>query len=328
MNARRRVPTMDEITVTRLINGPEAFTPDNEFCLGETEVRGLFVAAGFCAHGLAGAGGMGKLMAEWILAGEPGMDVWEMDVRRFGAQYRSPRYTLARTREVYETYYDIKYPGHERQAGRPLRVSSAYPWHVEHGAAFGEKSGWERVNWYEANAADGDEVAAAAGLGGAATGRPRSRPSTAPRASAPGSSTSRRSPRSRWPGPGAAAFLESLCDNRVARDVGAHHLHADAQRPRRHRVRLHRDARGGGAVLDRHGDGVRHPRPVLAAPPRAARRLGAGRRRHGAVGVLRAVGAGARATSSPPLTPDPARLRLHDRCATSRSATCPCGRCA
>jgi 4-methylaminobutanoate oxidase (formaldehyde-forming) len=157
VNARRRVPAMDEITVTRLINGPEGFTPDNEFCLGETAVRGLFVAAGFCAHGLAGAGGMGKLMAEWILAGEPGMDVWEMDVRRFGEQYRSPHYTLARTREVYETYYDIKYPGHERQAGRPLRLSSAYAWHVEHGAAFGEKSGWERVNWYETNAADGDD---------------------------------------------------------------------------------------------------------------------------------------------------------------------------
>ena len=68
-NSRKRVPPMDEITVTRLINGPEAFTPDNEFCLGETEVRGLFVAAGFCAHGLAGAGGIGRVMAEWILDG-------------------------------------------------------------------------------------------------------------------------------------------------------------------------------------------------------------------------------------------------------------------
>ncbi|HEY2006038.1 MAG TPA: FAD-dependent oxidoreductase, partial [Solirubrobacteraceae bacterium] len=116
-NSSRRVPAMEEVRVTRLINGPEAFTPDNEFCLGETEVRGLFVAAGFCAHGLAGAGGMGKLMAEWILTGDPGLDVWAMDVRRFGAQYRSPRYTLARAKEVYETYYDIKYPGHERQAG-------------------------------------------------------------------------------------------------------------------------------------------------------------------------------------------------------------------
>ena len=121
-------------------------------------MRGFFVAAGFCAHGLAGAGGLGKAMAEWIVAGEPAMDLWEMDVRRFGAHYRSPSYTLKRTREVYETYYDIKYPGHERQAGRPLRVSSAYAWHRDHGAAFGEKSGWERVNWYESNAPAGDEA--------------------------------------------------------------------------------------------------------------------------------------------------------------------------
>ena len=117
---------MEDVKVTRLINGPEAFTPDNEFCLGETEVRGFFVAAGFCAHGLAGAGGIGKVMAEWILDGEPSLDVWEMDIRRFGPHYRSPSYTLKRAKEVYETYYDIRYPGHERQAGRPLRVSSAY----------------------------------------------------------------------------------------------------------------------------------------------------------------------------------------------------------
>src|SRR5881275_2653849 len=107
-NSSRRVPVMENVKVTRLINGPEAFTPDNEFCLGESEVRGFFVAAGFCAHGLAGAGGIGKVMAEWILKGEPGSDVWEMDIRRFGAHYRSPSYTLKRAREVYETYYDIR----------------------------------------------------------------------------------------------------------------------------------------------------------------------------------------------------------------------------
>ena len=115
-NSKRRVPVMDEITVTKLINGPEGFTPDNEFCLGETAVDGFFVAAGFCAHGLAGAGGIGRVMAEWIAEGEPSMDLWEMDVRRFGAHYRSPAYTVKRIRETYETYYDIRYPGHERQA--------------------------------------------------------------------------------------------------------------------------------------------------------------------------------------------------------------------
>src|SRR3954468_17203221 len=115
-NAQRRVPAMADLGFRRIINGPEAFTPDNEFCLGETEVRGLFVAAGFCAHGLAGAGGIGKVLAEWIVGGEPSLDVWRMDVRRFGAHFRSLSYTLARARESYETYYDIEFPFHEREA--------------------------------------------------------------------------------------------------------------------------------------------------------------------------------------------------------------------
>ncbi len=125
-NSQVRVPAMADVGLRKVINGPEAFTPDNEFCLGETDVDGFFVAAGFCAHGIAGAGGIGKVMAEWIVTGDPGMDVWHMDVRRFGRQYRSPSYTLKRTLETYETYYDIVYPGHERLAGRPLRTAPAY----------------------------------------------------------------------------------------------------------------------------------------------------------------------------------------------------------
>jgi glycine/D-amino acid oxidase-like deaminating enzyme len=220
VNSRKRVPVMDEITVTKLINGPEAFTPDNEFCLGESHVRGLFVAAGFCAHGLAGAGGIGRVMAEWIDEGEPSIDVWEMDIRRFGAHFRSPGYTLARTKEVYETYYDIRYPGHERQAGRPLRTSSAYPWHLEHGAAFGEKSGWERVNWYESNAPAGEESLRPRGWAGM---------HWSPAIGAEHRGTRERAglfdessfSKLEVAGPGAAEFLERLCDNRVARAVGA-----------------------------------------------------------------------------------------------------------
>ncbi|MEO8889691.1 MAG: FAD-dependent oxidoreductase, partial [Jatrophihabitantaceae bacterium] len=151
-NSERRVPRMGSVGVRKVINGPEAFTPDNEFCLGETGVAGFFVAAGFCAHGIAGAGGIGQVMAEWIVAGEPSFDVWHMDVNRFGRQYRSPGYTLKRTVENYQTYYDIPYPGLQRTAGRPLRMSPAYSWHVERGAQFGEKAGWERVDWYESNA--------------------------------------------------------------------------------------------------------------------------------------------------------------------------------
>jgi glycine cleavage system aminomethyltransferase T/glycine/D-amino acid oxidase-like deaminating enzyme len=220
VNSRKRVPAMDEITVTKLINGPEAFTPDNEFCLGESHVRGMFVAAGFCAHGLAGAGGIGRVMAEWIVEGEPSIDVWEMDIRRFGAHFRSPGYTLARTKEVYETYYDIRYPGHERQAGRPLRTSSAYPWHREHDAAFGEKSGWERVNWYESNAPAGDRSLRPRGWAGM---------HWSPAIGAEHRGTRERAglfdessfSKLEIAGPGAAEFLERLCDNRVARAVGA-----------------------------------------------------------------------------------------------------------
>jgi glycine cleavage system T protein len=218
-NSVRRVPEMDKVTITRLINGPEAFTPDNEFCLGETEVGGLFVAAGFCAHGLAGAGGIGKVMAEWIAGGEPEIDLWHMDIRRFGRHYRSPAYTHARIRETYETYYDIRYPNHEREAGRPLRTSPANPWHREHGAAFGEKSGWERVNWYESNAGAGDESLRPRGWAGQHWSPAIGAEHAATREGvAIFDETS--FAKMEIEGEGAAEFVERLCDNEVAREVG------------------------------------------------------------------------------------------------------------
>ncbi|HEX6582840.1 MAG TPA: FAD-dependent oxidoreductase [Thermoleophilaceae bacterium] len=219
VNSRRRVPQMEDVKVTRMINGPEGFTPDNEFCLGETEVRGLFVAGGFCAHGLAGAGGVGKVMAEWIAAGEPSMDLWQMDVRRFGRQYRSPSYTLKRVLETYETYYDIHYPFEERQAGRPLRTSPAYDWHRQRDAAFGEKSGWERVNWYESNAQRGDESLRPRGWAGKHWSPAIGAEHLACREGAAIFDESSFA-KLEVAGPGAAALLEWLCDNRVARDAG------------------------------------------------------------------------------------------------------------
>ncbi|MEI6249718.1 MAG: FAD-dependent oxidoreductase [Actinomycetes bacterium] len=157
INSQKRVPAMEQVGVKNFINGPEGFTPDNEFCLGETEVGGFFVAAGFCAHGIAGAGGIGKVVAEWVITGEPQMDLWHMDIRRFGAAYKSPSFTLKRTQENYESYYDLHYPGEERKSARPLKTSPAYPWHLARGAVFGEKSGWERVNYYKDHETD-DEL--------------------------------------------------------------------------------------------------------------------------------------------------------------------------
>ena len=148
INSQMRVPSMEKVGVKNFINGPEGFTPDNEFCLGETEVGGFFVAAGFCAHGIAGAGGIGKVVAEWVHSGEPQMDLWHMDIRRFGAAYKSPSFTLKRIQENYEEYYDIHYPLEERKSARPLKISPVYSWHKANNAIFGEKSGWERVNFY------------------------------------------------------------------------------------------------------------------------------------------------------------------------------------
>ena len=219
-NAIVRTPSIKDAQVVRLVNGPEAFTPDNEFILGPSEIRGFWVAAGFCAHGLAGAGGMGQLVAEWIVEGRPGLDAWEMDSRRFGGHYTSREYTLARTVEVYSTYYDVKYPGHERKAGRPLRLSPAYARLAELGAAFGEKSGWERANWFEPNGARGDESLRPRGWAGRLWSPAIGAEHTACRESAAifdFTSFAKIEVRGR----GAASFLESLTDNRVARAVGA-----------------------------------------------------------------------------------------------------------
>jgi glycine cleavage system aminomethyltransferase T/glycine/D-amino acid oxidase-like deaminating enzyme len=218
-NALIRVPELEHAEVIRLVNGPEAFTPDGEFILGPTAIRGFWVAAGFCAHGLAGAGGMGKLVAEWIAEGTPSLDVWEMDSRRFGAAYEDLDYTLARTVEVYSTYYDVTYPGHERQAGRPLRLSPTYERLRELGAAFGEKAGWERANWFEPNAARGDEALRPRGWAGRlwspAIGAEH-------RACREGAALFDETSFAKIEvvGPRAADFLERLCANRVARDVG------------------------------------------------------------------------------------------------------------
>ncbi|MGH2580131.1 MAG: GcvT family protein, partial [Actinomycetota bacterium] len=145
------IPAMQSAGVVRMINGPEAFTPDGEFILGEADVRGFFVAAGFCAHGIAGAGGVGKVMAEWIARGRPDFDVWKMDLRRFGRHYRSRTYVRDRASEVYATYYDIHFPGQERRAGRPLKMAPTYARLAGLGAEFGEKAGWERPNWFRTN---------------------------------------------------------------------------------------------------------------------------------------------------------------------------------
>jgi glycine cleavage system aminomethyltransferase T/glycine/D-amino acid oxidase-like deaminating enzyme len=212
--AIRRVPAIADVGINRLINGPEAFTPDNEFILGESEVRGFFVAAGFCAHGIAGAGGIGRQVASWIVDGEPELDLWKMDIRRFGAHHRSREFTLARTVEVYQTYYDIHYPNEERQAGRPLRTSPTYEQLAKLGASFGEKSGWERPNWFESNAATGDESLRPRGWAGQHWSPAIGAEALATR-SAAGLFDETSFAKIEIVGPGAVAFLQRVCANDI-----------------------------------------------------------------------------------------------------------------
>ncbi len=148
-NSIKRVPAVETAEVIKLLNGPEGFTPDGEFLMGPTSVKGFWVACAFCAHGLAGAGGIGKTMAEWIINGHPEWEVWRLDVRRFGSNYNSQDYTVARTVETYSQYYDIHYPGEERLSRRGLRLSPTYPRLQQLGCVFGEKTGWERPNWFQ-----------------------------------------------------------------------------------------------------------------------------------------------------------------------------------
>ena len=150
MNAAiHRVPALETTGVKMLLNGPESFTPDGNFILGEApEVRNYFVAAGFNSAGIANAGGAGKLLAEWIVGGEAPMDLFEVDIRRFGAYAANRDWLRARTVETLGLHYVMRWPRHELESGRPLRISPLYERLKAKGACFGSKMGWERANWF------------------------------------------------------------------------------------------------------------------------------------------------------------------------------------
>jgi 4-methylaminobutanoate oxidase (formaldehyde-forming) len=147
--ALARVPALAKAGIKQLINGPESFTPDGNWIIGETpELPGFFVGAGFNAFGIASAGGAGRALAEWIVGGEPAFDVWPVDIRRFGRPHRDARWVRARTAEAYAKHYTMAWPFEEHHSGRPARVSPLYLRLKERGAVFGEKLGWERPNWF------------------------------------------------------------------------------------------------------------------------------------------------------------------------------------
>ena len=152
-NAIHRTPCLETAPVKMLLNGPESFTPDGNFILGEApELRNYFVCAGFNSAGIANSGGAGRLIAEWIAAGEPSTDVWEVDIRRFGGFTGNRRALSARTAETLGLHYAMRWPRQELETARPLRTSPLYDQLAAKGAEFGSKNGWERANYFRPHA--------------------------------------------------------------------------------------------------------------------------------------------------------------------------------
>lgn len=153
-NAITRVPALATAGVKQLLNGPESFTPDGNFILGEApELRNLFVGAGFNAFGIASGGGAGMALAEWVAKGEPPFDLWPVDIRRFGRVHHNTDWVRNRTTEAYGKHYTIAWPSEEMRSCRPTRRSPLYAHLKAAGACFGEKLGWERPNWFAGLAA-------------------------------------------------------------------------------------------------------------------------------------------------------------------------------
>ena len=148
-NALIRVPALEKTGIKTFMNGPESFTPDLNYILGEApNLRGFFVGAGFNSMGIASSGGAGMALAEWIAAGEPTMDLWPVDIRRFAGFHGNDSWLRARVAETLGLHYKMPWPQREHESGRPFRRSPLYDRLKARGAWFGNKMGWERPNWF------------------------------------------------------------------------------------------------------------------------------------------------------------------------------------
>ncbi len=148
-NAVVRVPAMAEAKIKAFYNGPESFTADNNFILGPAPgIANLYVGCGFNSMGIASGGGAGKALAEWIVEGEPTLDLWPVDVRRFAPFNANERWLPDRIKEVLGLHYKMPWPNRELESARPFRRSPLYSHLREAGACFGSKMGWERANFF------------------------------------------------------------------------------------------------------------------------------------------------------------------------------------
>ena len=148
-SAIARIPVLAETGIKMFYNGPESFTPDNQFILGEApELRNFFVAAGFNSVGIASAGGAGRALAEWITSGEPDLDLSAVDIRRFARFNGNNQWLHDRVSEVLGLHYAVPWPNRELASARPFRRSPAYHLLKQANASFGSKMGWERANFF------------------------------------------------------------------------------------------------------------------------------------------------------------------------------------
>ncbi len=155
--AMARVPILERAGIRTFFNGPESFTPDDRYLLGETpELRNFFVACGFNSIGIQSAGGAGKVLSEWIVDGHPPMDLWDVDIRRMQPFQGNARYLRTRVSETLGLLYDMHWPYRQYATGRGARRSILHERLAARGACFGEVAGWERANWF---APDGVEPA-------------------------------------------------------------------------------------------------------------------------------------------------------------------------
>lgn len=143
-----RIPASADVGIRTWVNGPIPFSPDAEPLMGPTEdLDNMFHCCGFSA-GIAAAGGAGHAMAGWIIDGDPGLDLWAFDVRRFGRPHSVPGYLERRCVAAYATYYQVAFPNRELGTARGQRRSALHDVLASRGAVFGAKFGWERPNWF------------------------------------------------------------------------------------------------------------------------------------------------------------------------------------
>ncbi len=144
-----RIPALAQTGIKKFYNGPESFTPDNQFILGEApELRNFFVGAGFNSVGIASAGGAGRALAEWITEGEPSLDLSAVDIRRFARFNGNNQWLHDRVGEVLGLHYALPWPNRELTTARPFRRSPAYHLLEKANACFGSRMGWERANFF------------------------------------------------------------------------------------------------------------------------------------------------------------------------------------